>query len=200
MSQASETGAAPSPWKTLEEKLLHQTKIFELYSRRLLFPDGTTEADFYLLKCKGWTSVVALNKSGDLVLVRQFRHGIQQFCLEAAGGLIDDGEDFQEAAKREFEEETGYVAEQFLPLGILHPNPAMFDNSCYFFLALGVEQTKEQKLEATEDITVEVIPLQEIREMILRGELNHSLLYSALLLALVKFPEQMKAFWNPVSR
>lgn len=184
------------PWQKLSETLLQKTVVFDLWKQRMRFPDGVTEDDFYFIKCPDWTNVVPITDNGEIVLVRQFRHGTLTPSLETPGGLIDAGEDdIPLAAKRELEEETGYVAKKLLPLGPLHPNPALLNNRCHFFLGVGCKKEKALALESSEDITVEVIPLKELAERIRAGEFTHSLFYSALLLALVYYPEEVSDFW-----
>lgn len=188
---------AESPWKKLGETLVQRTKIFDLYSQRMRFPDGKTEADFYFVKGPNWTNVVPITTNRELVVVRQFRHGIQEYCYETPGGLVDPGEvDMSAAAQRELEEETGYVPGRFLPLLPLHPNPTMMTNRCFFYLALESEKKKELNLEPSEDITVHLFPLKDLAQMIRNGEFKHSLFYAALLLALVQYPGELKEFWE----
>lgn len=186
-----------TPWKVLGDELIAKTRVFDLRSRKMLFPDGKTADDFYYIRSPEWTNVIPVTPRGEVVLVRQFRHGVQDYCLETPGGLVDEHEtDIAASALRELEEETGYVPEKMLSLGSVHPNPATIDNRCHFFLATGVEKKKELDLDASEDITVHPIPLRELGTMFRRGELMHSLLHTALFLASLHYPEIFRPLWE----
>src|SRR5690349_8914182 len=75
-----------------------------------------------IIDCPDWVNILALTAEDELVLVRQFRAGVNALPLELAGGLVDAGETPAAAAERELHEETGYVPGRFLPLGAFHPN------------------------------------------------------------------------------
>ncbi len=91
-------------------------------------------------------NVIALTDREDVVLIRQYRHGIGEVTLEIPGGLMDADEPLA-AAKRELLEETGYRAEEWIDLGYVHPNPAIQNNRCYTFLALGAKLAGAQSLD-----------------------------------------------------
>ncbi len=143
--------------------------------------------DFVVLHSSSWVNVVAVTPRGEMVLIRQWRQGTRQDTLEIPGGLVDPGESPREAGARELLEETGYQAAEMLPLGWVHPNPALFDNRCYSFLAREAVPVAEQNLEETEDIEVLLRPLQDLPGMVAQGEISHSLVISALTLFWLKY-------------
>ena len=81
--------------------------FFALHKHAMVDAEGRPVRDAYTFACPDWASVVAITTSGELVLVRQYRHGIDGPSLETPGGLIDEGEDPAAAARRELLEETG---------------------------------------------------------------------------------------------
>ncbi len=83
------------------------------------------------------------------------------------------------AAKRELLEETGYRAEERIDLGCVHPNPAIQNNRCYTFLALGAKLAGAQSLDDKEDIAVLPEPLAEIPRLIREGVIIHALVVCA---------------------
>ena len=84
-----------------------------------------------------WVNTVPVTTQGKVLLVRQFRIGIESTTLETPGGVVDAGEkDMTMAAVRELEEETGHTSRNILPLASLNPNPAIMTNTVHFFLAL----------------------------------------------------------------
>lgn len=167
-------------WERLETRLLQKTRVFDLYANRMRSPDGNYEDDFFFIDSVDWVNVVPITKNNQLVLIRQFRHGIQEQCLEIPGGMLDGNEDPKEAARRELLEETGYSTNEITPLNFVHPNPAIQSNRCHFFLAKNVELTAPQNLDPAEDIEVVLVPLTEVKQRILTCEITHSLVVSAM--------------------
>ena len=167
-------------WKILDRSILQKTRVFDLYSQRMRSPDGGYEDDFYYLQCPDWVVVVPVTPDRQVVLVKQFRHGINQQSLEIPGGIMSDpAENPAQAAARELQEETGYATDQIVDLGFIHPNPALQSNRCHFFLAKNVELASAQNLDPSEDIEVELHPLSKVPEMIESHQITHALCVAA---------------------
>ena len=118
-------------------------------------------------------------------MVRQYRHGAQKVLLELPGGAMDaaDGSPLQ-AARRELLEETGYTSDTFIQIGCVYPNPANQTNMIYSFLALDAEKVAGQNLDETEEIELELRPLEAVIAMAKNGELLQSMQVSAMFFAL----------------
>ena len=86
-------------------------------------PDGTIVDDYFVQESRGYSVVFALTTDGDVVLVRQYKHGIGQVILELPAGGIDPGEDPAVCAARELAEETGYVGDPPEAIGSFATNP-----------------------------------------------------------------------------
>ncbi len=169
-----------TPWKILESQYFRprfRTDKVELPNGKVFEP--------VVFEFRSWANVLALTCDRQVVLVRQYRHGVQEVLYEFPGGVIEDGEQPIDGVRRELLEETGYTAAEFIQVGQLYPNPAIQSNSMYFFLALDAEKTGVQHFDEAEDIEVHLVPLDELIAMSRRGEFLHALqvagLYQALL-------------------
>jgi 8-oxo-dGTP pyrophosphatase MutT (NUDIX family) len=98
-----------------------------------------------------------------------------------SGGL--DGEAPEIAARRELEEETGYRADRLIDLGRYAASSGISDEEFFVFLAMGVHPDGVLRREITEDIEIELIPLTDLRLMVLRGEIVDAPSALAILLA-----------------
>lgn len=168
------------PWKVLESSYFRprfRIDKCELSNGNLL--------DATIIEFRSWGNVVALTKNDEVVLVKQYRHGVCEVLLEFPGGVVEDGEDPAEGIKRELLEETGYTASNMIPIGNLYPNPALQSNTQYCFLALDAEKVSPQNLDAGEDIEVQLVPLAELIEMARQGRFPHALDVAVLFQALL---------------
>jgi 8-oxo-dGTP pyrophosphatase MutT (NUDIX family) len=143
-------------------------------------PDKTKTGNFDVLECTQWVNIIAFDKSGNLILVKQYRHGIDELTLEGPAGVIDDGEDPLETAKRELREETGYESIEWSKLGRVSANPAFQDNYCHIFLAKNCSKVSEQNLDPFEEIDVIKMSVDDARMAIENDEIHHSLFIAAL--------------------
>lgn len=147
------------------------------------FVDGTHPRAgtkrFSVIEAVDWVNVIALTPDERVVLIRQYRVGIEKVCLEIPGGMVDPGEDAVTAAARELVEETGYTAKAWHHIGTTAPNPAIQNNYLHSYLALDAEKTHEQRLEGSEVVSVETVPLREVTELLRRGAIEHALVVAA---------------------
>ncbi|RLB42767.1 MAG: NUDIX hydrolase [Deltaproteobacteria bacterium] len=170
---------APKTWKVLHSKRDTSYRVFSIRTDTAQSPRNGSVYDFYILESNPWVNVIPITPEGNVVLVRQYRHGIRDLTVEIPGGLVDEGDTPEEAAWRELAEETGYSAEEMISLGAVHPNPAIQNNLCYTFLAKQAHKAGKQHQDTAEDIEVLTRPLSEIPKMIKDGEITHSLVIVA---------------------
>ena len=163
------------PWKVLESSYFRP----RLRLDKVELPNGKF-LDATVFELSSWANILALTKEHEVVLIKQYRHGVQKVLWEIPGGVVEDGEDPLEGVRRELLEETGYSAAEFIQVGALYPNPAFQTNTMYCFLALDAEKVTGQSLDDGEDIEVHLIPLKELVEMTKRGDFPHALQVAAL--------------------
>ena len=170
-------------WDKLSSRALGDYRVFRVRQDLYRSPRTGAEHDFYVQEMPEWVNIIPLTPAGKVVLIRQYRHGTERVSLEIPGGLAESEDNsFAESARRELVEETGYEPERVIPLGKVAPNPALQDNHCHSFLALGARPTGVQRLDPGEDIEVEEVDLEVIPQLIAEGRLEHSLVVVAFYL------------------
>ncbi|MFP6664445.1 MAG: NUDIX hydrolase [Deltaproteobacteria bacterium] len=167
-------------WQRLGSETIAKTRVFDVHKETKRSPRTGQNHDFFVIEASDWVNIVPLTASGEVVLIRQYRHGIADFTLEIPGGMIDP-EDASPAAaaRREMQEETGYDSEDIRPLGWVHPNPAIQGNRTFMFAAYGAERRMETHFDTTEEIEVICAPLGKIPQLILEEKISHALVISA---------------------
>lgn len=168
------------PWITTGEREEYTTNIFKVLKRDMEIKSEDHKATFSVLECPDWINVIALTPEKQIVLVEQYRYGIEKPTLELAGGVCDPGEDPLETSKRELLEETGFSSEQWIYLGKVSSNPAMQSNYTHTYIARDCVKTSSQQLDGNERIHVHVMPIIDFLAMAGQGEIEHSLVMAAI--------------------
>lgn len=146
-------------------------------------PRNQSVLEALVLHASDTVNVVALNARGGLILVEQFRFGINRNLIELPAGLIDDGESPLQAAKRELKEEVGGIANEWVELGVSYLNPAYVDNRCFHFLATNVRMVKTIKLDTTEYLKCHIIQNEQIKSFLSNNGIQDAIGIAALSMA-----------------
>lgn len=169
-------------WEQLRRTTRHVTRVFDVDGVHYRHPVRGTEREFIVVRPPDWVNVVAHTPDDRLVLVRQFRFGIDGFSLEIPGGVMEAGEDPVEAGLRELREETGYAGATARLLGSVHPNPAIQANRCHFVLVEAAVREHASEWDADEEIEVVALPVTEALARAHSGGITHALVLNALML------------------
>lgn len=155
--------------------------VFRQTLARRRSPHTDHEHSFVRLEGPDWVNVAAFNGGGELLVVEQFRHGIDAPTFEIPGGCCDPGEAPLRAARRELREETGHAAGTWIDLGFCTPNPATQNNRCHSFLALDCVPAGSLSLDRAEELRLWAFQWPEWEARLRSGEISHALVLSAFL-------------------
>lgn len=170
--------------KKLSSKVVYQNPYFKVHEDAVILPTGES-GTYYTIDLPPSVMIVALNDKSEVYLVKLYRYTTQQYSWEIPGGACD-GEDPLTAAQRELQEETGFIAKSWEDLGAQQVLNGSTNKLFHVILAKDVIQT-DLNQQAEEGITeVEFISFQEVKRMILSGEVNDSETISALMVAGIK--------------
>jgi len=185
----------PEPWKIISEIHEASYKVLDVTSVKAISPRTNKSYDFVVLKSNPWVNIIPITNEGDVVMIRQYRHGIKEITLEIPGGLVESKDDPKQAALRELKEETGYYSDEVYSLGYVHPNPAIFNNVCHTFLALNVKTVSNQEQDEKEDIEVIKVPLKQVPTLIMEGKITHALVVVAFYRLFLEASHLIKPFF-----
>lgn len=167
-------------WEKLNSEEVANYRIFKMRRDVRRSPRTGTDHSFFVLESPNWVNVVALTADEQVVMIHQFRHGTAEITLEIPGGMVDPHEnDPAEAIRRELLEETGYVADEIIHIGKVHPNPAFLDNLCHTYMALNARWLQAPQFDGAEDIAVELVHLADVPRLIGNGRITHALVIAA---------------------
>lgn len=168
--------------KTISSRLIFDGKVIHLHLDDIELPNGNKSIREYCTH-NGAVCVIPITSDGNVICVRQYRYAIGKSILEIPAGKLDSiDEDPNDAVRRELREETGAVSGKISYLGLYYGSPALLNEKIYMYLA---EDLSFGESEPDEDEFLEVIkiPLDELYEMVLRGEIEDGKTQSAVLRA-----------------
>ena len=171
----------------LESRLLHDGRIVHLSMDSVRYPDGST-GSLELIRHSGAAAVVPLlgdpsDPDPRVVLLRQFRYAAGGDIYEVPAGRPDrEGEPWEDVARRECEEETGYVPGQLRRLTTIYTTPGFTDERIHLFLATDLTRGTSE-LDEDEFVEVLTMPFSEAVQAVRDGRIIDGKSICALLYA-----------------
>lgn len=167
-------------WETLSSEYLIRRPWLTARKDKVRLPNGQVNDEYYVLEYPTWVNIIALTKDGQMLIERQYRHGLDLTSYELPAGVMEEGEQPLEAAKRELWEETGYAGGEWAEYMVASANPSCMSNLNHTFIARGVEKVSGQHLDRTEDLEVHLMTEEDVFGLLEAGEIKQSLMAAPL--------------------
>lgn len=167
--------------KKLTSKIIYEGNILILRVDQVVLPDGSIGSR-EVVEHSGAVAVVALDDTGNVMLVKQFRYATGEELIEIPAGKINYGENPEECAVRELREETGYDAKEIIKLASFYSTPGFTNEKLHLFLATGLNYVG-QHLDQDEFVEVSKVKLARALNMVDSGEIKDAKSITGLLLA-----------------
>ncbi|KAA0550354.1 NUDIX hydrolase [Bacillus sp. BGMRC 2118] len=140
---------------TLSSQTIFQGRVIDLLVEEVQLPDGKT-SNREIVKHPGAVAVIPVTNEGKVIMVEQYRKALERSIIEIPAGKLEKGEEPEHTARRELEEETGYICETLTHVISFYTSPGFADEIVHLYIAEGLTK-KENKLELDEDEFVEVM-------------------------------------------
>ena len=158
-------------WKIKKTERILDSEFVKVDKDDVTLPHGREIKDFYKVTIKDCAAIVALTPDNHIILKKEYRHCYREELVEIPAGVLEDDEDPLETAKRELEEETGYVGKKWTYLGKTVESSAKLTNYMYIYMAEDCKKVSNQKLDYGEDIEVIEVEFEKVVEMIMNNEI-----------------------------
>ena len=170
----------------LERRHRHRGRVFDVLTETVRLDNGVV-AELDVIRHPGASAIVAMDAAQQVLLLRQYRHAVGGYLWEIPAGTLEAGETPEACAARELEEETGYLADHWQPLGEIVPVPGYADERIHLFLATALS-TATQKLDRDELLSVHPVTMDDALAMIDEGTIQDAKTIAALLKAHRRLP------------
>lgn len=172
-------------WRVRQTRLVLDNPWAKVRCDSCELPDGTLIDEYYYWEGANSVEVFALTPRDEVVLTRQYKHGVKEVVVELPAGFIEGNDEAPlAAAQRELKEETGFASDDWLFLGQLNVSSTKSSARAYAFLARQSQCVFKQHLDATEHIDILLPDVDRMLRMIREGEIREANSIATTLLAL----------------
>jgi ADP-ribose pyrophosphatase len=171
------------PWQVVGSKQIVSERWLKLREEHVRLANGHEIERFHVIHGPDWASVLCVTEASEVVLVRQYRHGIAGASLELPAGVIEPNEDPEVAARRELLEETGYAADDWVCIQSVSTEPARHTTRAHFYCARGARLVQAASPEESEVLELVTVPLGDLKRLATDGSIVHGVHIGAILTA-----------------
>ncbi|WP_263770552.1 NUDIX hydrolase [Propionivibrio soli] len=161
-------------WQLLESEDISPSKWFPLFRHKVVIGSGETIDDFFVSRLGNVAMVIPVLPTGEIVLVRQYKHGIGEITIEFPAGRIESDQTPEMAAHAELRQETGLKAGSLEPIGEFFPAPTKDSTRVFGFVATECVFSEKQDFDQTEDIDVIRADSRQLDQWIREGKVASS--------------------------
>jgi 8-oxo-dGTP pyrophosphatase MutT (NUDIX family) len=176
-------------WKILSSEYLVKHPFFTARKDKCVTREGKIIEKYFVVELPTTACAVPITEDGKVIMIKQYRHPVQEVLLELPGGFIDLNESPEAAMGRELMEETGYEFSSMEQVGMIAANPGVLNNYTALFLAKGGKKTGKQNLDHNEEIEIVTISLDDLKTKFLENNIVQSLHANCIFYALRKMGE-----------
>jgi len=178
-------------WTLLKEEDVSPSPWFPVLKHTVQLTNGKIIDDYYLSPLGDVVQIVPITKNNDVVLVKQYKHGISEILIELPGGMQQKNKSVIESALNELEEETGIrtTADKLISLGKIVNNPTKLKQVTYGFILFDAAFNSIQKLDVTEDIQIITLPAPQVLQMARDNEIWVTDSLNFILKAALAYPD-----------
>ena len=174
------------PWKKLAEAVVYTNPWWTYKRDACQLPTGTT-GEYHYAHTNGSAMIVPLLADGRLLMVTQYRYLGARESLEFPGGSVKDGATYDETARHELVEETGYRANHLVLVGAFNPCNGLTDEICQVYLAWDLQYVGSRP-DDTEEFELLRLSPPDIEEQIRGGAIWDGMTLAAWQLVQSKSP------------
>jgi ADP-ribose pyrophosphatase len=171
-------------WKKLSSEYIATHAYFTARQDVCEMPNGKIVNPYFVVELPTTACAVAITEDDKIIMVKQYRHPVEQVLYELPGGFVDKDEPIEKAIQRELLEETGYVFTKVKHLGSVAANPGLLNNFTKLFLLTGGKKIAQQQLDDNEQIEIVLLPIEEVKEMLMQNKIVQALHVSCLYYAM----------------
>ena len=170
----------PEGARTVSTQRIYDGRVLALDLDQVEEPGGVT-AQREVVRQGGSAAILAVQDDGRIILIRQWRHAVQEMLWEVPAGRLDGDEAPEHAARRELAEEVALAPAHLELLASFWPTPGVCTERMYLYRATGLTAC-ESHPDADERIDQRAVPLDEAREMVRTGVIHEAKTMIAILL------------------
>mgnify|MGYP000979708972 CR=1 FL=1 len=163
--------------KIEKKEIVFSTNWFNIEAKTV----SETDEPYFTLNTTDFVTILALNNTSEILFVKQYRPALELYTLELPSGHVEKGQTSEEAAHSELLEETGYMAKKLELLGCISPDTGRFSNKAWCYFTNEIEKVEDEIID--DGIELHLIKIEEVKKLIKRQEINHSMNLSVLFLA-----------------